>query len=301
MDGREYIVQKRYGVHVFSFAQGNEHGQANRSLTVAQNGTIKMSTGIASVMPLTYVRGSEIKLDSIRIDEMLKAVIFDFDGVVADSEFLHYKTFNGALADYGVTIDKDDYYATYLGYSDSDAIDAISENFKLALTAEQKSEIMDTKEKLFDELAANENFIIDGVAEFVAMLKDNDIRIAICSGSLRAEIEQMLSKSTFADAFELIVSADDVVKGKPDPEPYLLALSKLQHGQKKTAHPTELKACECVVIEDSHWGLESATAAGMNTIAVTNSYPAEKLAGYAKKVTDSLASLTMDELNGLCG
>jgi beta-phosphoglucomutase len=232
---------------------------------------------------------------------MLKAVIFDFDGVVADSEFLHYKTFNGAISGYNISIDKDEYYATYLGYSDSDCIDAISENFKLNLTPEQKSEIMDAKEKLFDELAANENFIIDGVAEFVSMLKASGIRMAICSGSLRAEIEMMLGMSDFADAFELIVGADDVVKGKPDPEPYLLALSRLQHGQKKTAHTTELKACECVVIEDSHWGLESATAAGMNTIAVTNSYPAEKLVKYAKKVTDSLASLTLDELNELCG
>ena len=224
---------------------------------------------------------------------MLKAVIFDFDGVIADSEFLHYKTFNGALAPFGVNIDKEKYYADYLGYSDADGFDAIAKDYDLNLDQSQRDELMLRKKELFRQVASNETFIIPGIGDYISMLTQNGIRLAICSGSLRSEIELMLSKSDFADAFELIVSADDVKKSKPEPEPYLLTLAKLNKTEK--IHPGQ-----CVVIEDSHWGLQSAQAAGLHGVGITNSYPAEELADYAEKVVASLPELTLDELNELC-
>jgi beta-phosphoglucomutase len=224
---------------------------------------------------------------------MLKAVIFDFDGVVADSEFLHYKTFNGALEPYGVNIDKEKYYADYLGYSDADGFEAIIKDYDLNLDQSQRAELLLRKEELFREVASKESFIISGASDYISMLAENGIRLAICSGSLRCEVELMLSMSDFADAFELIVSADDVKKSKPDPEPYLLTLAKLNETE-------QIQAGQCVVIEDSHWGLQSARAAGLRGVGVTNSYPSEELAEHADKVIATLSELTLDELNKLC-
>ena len=224
---------------------------------------------------------------------MLKAVIFDFDGVVADSELLHYQTFNGAFAPFDVHIEKDAYYERYLGFSDVDGTAEIAKDHHLDLDKSQIAQILADKERLFGEIANDKSFIIAGVAEFVSMLQSNGIRIAVCSGALKHEIEMMLTKSDFADVFELIVAADDVSKGKPDPEPYLLTLERLNK-------PAPLNADECIVIEDSFWGLKSAKAAGMHPVGVTNTYPAEQLEEYSEKVVSCLTELDIVNMQELC-
>jgi len=112
---------------------------------------------------------------------------------------------------------------------------------------------------------------------------------------LRSDIDLMLGGTDFKDAFEVIVTADDVKHGKPDPEGYLQALKKLNVNE-----VTPIEPSQCIVIEDSHWGLEAASAAGMNPIAVTNTYPKEELDGKARKIVDRLDELTVDDLHNLC-
>ena len=105
----------------------------------------------------------------------------------------------------------------------------------------------------------------------------------------------MLKPSGFADAFEVIVAADHVDKGKPDPEGYLLALSNLNADL-----PEKIDPSQCIVVEDSHWGLEAAGKAKMNRIAVTNTYPADQLVSFAEKTVNSLSDLTIDDLRLMC-
>ena len=93
----------------------------------------------------------------------------------------------------------------------------------------------------------------------------------------------------------MIITAEDVKKGKPDPQGYVLALEKLNQDEK-----TPIKPAECVVIEDSHWGLAAAAAAGMHPVAITNTYPAEQLRDKAEKVIIRLDELTIDELENIC-
>ncbi|MHC4927884.1 MAG: HAD family hydrolase [Planctomycetota bacterium] len=226
---------------------------------------------------------------------MLKAVIFDFDGVVADSEFLHYQALNTIFKRFGVDISKDEHWATYLGYSDLENIEAVNRDYDMGLDDAAIQEQIAEKKIIFDELAKTDAVIIDGVAEFIAMLVDNQVRIAICSGALLSDIDLMLEGAAFKDVFEYIVTADDVTHGKPDPEGYLLALEKLNSSGGEPIKPEE-----CIVIEDSHWGLEAAVAAGMNPIAVTNSYPADQLDGKACKIVDRLDVLTMEDLEQIC-
>jgi len=225
---------------------------------------------------------------------MLRAVIFDFDGVITDSEVLHLRAFNQSLIPYGVKISTKDYYTNYLGFSDFDCYKALVDNGLLKIDELQIGEIICGKSKIFEELTRTEGRTIEGVHEFLQMIEENKIPMAICSGSLMVEIEVMLEGAGLRNFFAEIVSAEQVNKGKPHPEGFLLALQKLN----KTCRPP-IAANECIVIEDSHWGLQAGKAAGMHTVAVTNSYDAEKLT-IAEKIVAHLNELTIGEMQQLC-
>ena len=226
---------------------------------------------------------------------MLKAVIFDFDGVIADSEALHYKALNAVLNRYGVDVPKEVHWQKYLGYSDRENIEAVNVDYGMEWDSARVQVLIDEKKVVFDELIVSGSIIIDGVVVFIQRLIDAGIRRAVCSGALRSDIDLMLAGTDFKHAFEMIVTADDVTHGKPDPEGYLMVLDKLnQNGT------DPIEASQCVVIEDSHWGLEAATAAGMQPIAVTNTYPRSELGREGRKVVDRLDELTINDLNDLC-
>lgn len=226
---------------------------------------------------------------------MLRAVIFDFDGVICDSEQLHYKALNTVFNRYGVDVPKDVHWAKYLGYSDLENIEAVNRDYKMGLDTGAVRRLMMEKKEIFEELAGREFIIIGGVETFVKRLMNARIRCAICSGALRSDIELMLSGADFAKAFEVIVSADDVQYGKPHPEGYILTLKRLNQNSNSI-----IKPCECVVIEDSRWGLEAAAAAGMHAVAVSTTYQAEELNGKANMIVKSLDELTIDKLEVLC-
>jgi len=225
---------------------------------------------------------------------MLKAVIFDFDGVIADSELLHYKALNAIFKPFGIDVPQQMYWDKYLGYNDVEAVEAISRDYNILLSPEHVDKALKKKAEIFEELVKAENTIFQGVVEFVEMLKANGIRRAVCSGAILNDIKIMLEDTVLKDAFEVIVTADDVKKGKPDPQGYLLTLNRLNDSGEKVGLD------ECVVIEDSHWGLEAATAAGMKTVAVTNSYHEAQLADFTTKVVDRLDEITIDDLRSIC-
>ena len=225
---------------------------------------------------------------------MLRAVIFDFDGVIADSELLHFKAFNSVLCQFGIEISKGDYYKDYLGLTDYDVFGVMIESGRLGESAAAVDDLVERKNRIFEELSGAGEIIIEGVREFLEMLRGCDVSMAICSGALHREIESILVQANIGHYFEAIVSAEEVQKGKPDPEGFLLAMERLGKKMNEPVIPGQ-----CVVIEDSHWGLEAGRAAGMRTVAVTNSYDAGEL-GMADKVVGRLDELTMDELYRLC-
>jgi HAD superfamily hydrolase (TIGR01509 family) len=225
---------------------------------------------------------------------MLKAVIFDFDGVITDSEVLHLRAFNKSLVPFGVEITTKDYYQNYLGFSDFDCYKALIEHGLLKVEEREIPAIIKEKSRIYEQLARTEGRAIEGVHEFLKMLEDNHIPMAICSGSLLAEIELMLDEAKLRHYFKTVVSAEQVKKGKPDPEGFLLCLRKLN----EVCNPS-IAAEECIVIEDSQWGLKAGKAAGMHVIAVTTSYDADQLP-LAEKVVNRLNELTIDDLQQLC-
>jgi beta-phosphoglucomutase len=225
---------------------------------------------------------------------MLKAVIFDFDGVITDSEILHLRAFNKVLAQFDVQINKKDYYSKYLGYTDFDCYGHLIKDGLLKIDKRQIPELVEQKNKIFKKLAQTEGRTIEGAREFLVMLRKNHIPMAICSGALLSEIELMLDEAKLRPFFQTIVSAEHVKKGKPHPEGFLRTLKRLNKNRRE-----QISAKECVVIEDSQWGLQAARAAGMHSVAVTNSYDAEQL-NLAEKIVDNLKDLSMEDLRKLC-
>ena len=225
---------------------------------------------------------------------MLGAVIFDFDGVLVDSEQIHHKAFNRVLTKFHYQLSSREYYDRFLGLSDEELLRIVNKERNLSLSNQQFDKLLGEKANLFKEMAATEAGIIEGVPKFLNMLSDGRIPMAICSGALLPEIETILKGADLREFFEVIVSAEQVERGKPDPEGFLLALKLLNKKLKKSIKPED-----CVVIEDSHWGLEAAKVAGMRAIAITNTYAAEHLKP-ADKVIVHLSDLSLSELNAIC-
>jgi len=207
---------------------------------------------------------------------------------------LHLKAFNLSLAEYGVEISKQDYFKDYLGLNDIDLLKELAGKRLLKADEEQIKKLAEKKKIIFEELIKSEDTIIEGVPDFLQKLSDNNITMAICSGALLDEIEFILTKSNLTVFFEVIVSADQIERGKPHPECFLVTLERLNQKLKEP-----VKTEQCVVIEDSHWGLEGAKEAGMRTVAVTNSYDAEQLS-IADKIIDSLNDLDLSMLEKIC-
>jgi len=225
---------------------------------------------------------------------MFKAVIFDFDGVITDSEVLHFRAFNSVLKAHGVELTTKEYYKSYLGFSDVDCFSFLAQQGRLKIDQSGIAALVRRKTVIFEELAKNEGKLIEGVRDFLAALKQNAIPMGICSGALLPEIEMTLDDAGLRGHFEVIVSAEHVHKGKPDPEGMLLTLRRLNENRSEPILPGQ-----CVVIEDSIWGLQAAQAAGMHRVGVTNSYDAGVL-GLAEKIVDNLSELSLSDLHSLC-
>lgn len=212
----------------------------------------------------------------------LRAVLFDFDGVIVDSEPLHYGALRDALAPEGISLDEDEYRHAYLAYDDRGAIRLALERHGIPWDGPRIETIARRKARDFERLLPSVPFF-DGARELVRALA-REMPVGIASGALRSEIEAILRTDGLLDAFATIVGADDVHRGKPDPEPYRTAMERLRY------RAPSLQPSECLVFEDSVPGILAARAAGMSVVAVTNSYPAEKLAA-AHRVVDSLVGL----------
>jgi len=217
----------------------------------------------------------------------LQAVVFDFDGVLADSEPLHLRALQQALAARGIALGEEEYFETLLGFNDVDALETLSRARGLSLDAAAQRAINADKAARFAALQAAADALFPGAAALVERLAAA-VPIAIVSGARSDEIARTLARSGLASAFKTIVASGDTPHGKPAPDPYALAVDRLG-----------VAAARAAAIEDSRWGLESARAAGLRTVAITHSYPAHELAPHADLVVTSLNDITLRALERL--
>jgi beta-phosphoglucomutase len=209
----------------------------------------------------------------------IRAVVFDFDGVIVDSEASHFVALQDTMAAAGWPLSKVEYSERYLGYSDRGTFKALNADRTLGLVPADIDRLAAEKERRFAQLASAQPLLFPEAVDCIRHLA-RTFPLAIASGSLRNEIAMVLDLHGLSTFFAAIVGADDVTMSKPDPAPYLEAARRLN-----------VPPVTCAAIEDSPWGLESARAAGMFTIGVTHSYPAQQLTP-ADAVVASLSEVT---------
>jgi beta-phosphoglucomutase len=223
----------------------------------------------------------------------LQAIVFDFDGVIANSEPLHLQAFQQALAEDGITLTASEYYQRYLGFDDVGVFEALSRDRDLRFTASQVAALITRKGARLQATLEAGSVLFPGAADFIRAAAAA-VPIAIASGALRHEIDEVIEPAGLAGLFCVVVAAGDTAASKPSPAPYVLAVQQLRE---RTGQ--QLDTRRAVAIEDSRWGLESAQGAGLRCVGVTNSYPADELSG-AELVVGGLKDLTLADLDRLC-
>lgn len=225
---------------------------------------------------------------------MLKAIIFDFDGVIADTEPLHLKAFQLTLEENNIKLSEEEYAEKYLAYDDKTFFKELFKDRNFEHDEIVISEFIKRKSYHFNNVLKGNILILEGVPDFISLVS-SQYPLSIGSGALRAEIVEILEFMGLKDHFNIIVSADDVENCKPDPEVYLRVLNELNQTADRSE---EITAKECLVIEDSISGIKAANSAGMKCLAVTNSYPAQELSE-AEIITDSLKNISIKDMENM--
>ena len=228
---------------------------------------------------------------------MIRAVIFDFNGVLVDDESVHCDLFREVLAGEGVAMDERLYHEKYLGFDDRECFETAMLDAGNVVDREQIDAMIARKAVRYFEVAENGLRFFPRAAETIASLADR-WPVAINSGALRPEIEFALRKMGVRDQIRAIVSAEDASRGKPDPLGYLLAL----HALRKEPGLADLPAETCLVFEDSLAGIISAKGAGMKAVGVAQTYSETELveAG-ADAILGDLVQLTPEWVDRMFG
>lgn len=214
------------------------------------------------------------------------AIIFDFDGVIVDTEPIHYKAFQKVLKPIQLEFSWQEYVDTYMGFDDRDAfIEAFSARGKTICPSELH-DLISNKAKIFQEIIRDGITAYPGAKELINKLHREQVPLAISSGALRSDIMPILKQLDISDCFEIIITADDVTKSKPDPECYRIAFEKLCISKPQSAIFTN----STLAIEDTPTGIKAAQLAGLQVVAVSNSYPRENLIK-ANMIINSLEEL----------
>jgi len=223
----------------------------------------------------------------------LRGVIFDFDGVLANSEPLHFRAWRDTLAALGIAMSSDEYYGQYLGYDDVEMIARLVQDRQLGFDDRRQATLIAEKGERFLGLEQGEGVLFPGAADLIRSCAAH-VPLAIASGALRHEIEDILAQHRLLPHFRAIVASGDTARSKPAPDPYQRAFELLK------PFADGMQPSQCVAVEDSRWGLQSARAVGLRCVGVAASYPADELAADADLVVGCVAELRLEDLRRVC-
>lgn len=209
-------------------------------------------------------------------------VIFDMDGVLIDSASAHFHSWQLLAREHGTTVAQEQFTATF-GRQNRDIIPLLFED----VTPDRLRLLADRKEAIYRDLIREDPPIVDGAVALIRDLHAAGVRLAVGSSGPRANIDLVLRALGATERIQVVVSGDDVSRGKPDPQVFTLAATRLG-----------IPANRCVVVEDAPVGIEAAQAAGARTVAVSIYHPAESFP-HADFVASRLAELSVDRLKGL--
>jgi beta-phosphoglucomutase len=218
-----------------------------------------------------------------------EAVLFDFDGILVDSEPMHHRAFTEVLNPLGMEFPWKEYVEIYMGFDDRDAFREAFRAKGIDLDEANLAKLVAAKSEAFLRGLRDGVTAYPGVVALIDSLHAAGLPLALCSGALRSDIAPILEQLGVARRFEVVVSADDVRRSKPDPESYALAFARLSE-----RYATSLTVPgKSIAVEDTPAGIRSARGAGLRVLAVTNSYGAGELAD-ADWIVESLESVRFE-------
>lgn len=180
---------------------------------------------------------------------MIRAVLFDMDGVLIDAKDWHYEALNRALAHFGFSISRESHLSTFDGLPTRKKLEMLT---KARGLPEQLHEFINTLKQAYTlEISQKRCKPSFNHQYALSKLKAEGYKIAVCSNSVRQSVETMMEFSALESYLDLLISNEDVSKGKPDPEMYIKAMSTLK-----------VKPEECLILEDNDHGIQAAIASG---------------------------------------
>ncbi len=223
---------------------------------------------------------------------MIRAIIFDFDGVIADSEPLHWRALLRTVEPMNIHFTYQQYLDQYVGFDDRDALRTIltQHGRRDADDPQQLKDLIQHKGDLFEQVVAEGVTSFPGTIEFVQQAATHG-PIAIASGATRRDIDLILERLGLTILFTTIVTADMVQQSKPDPQTYQMALAQLQQKNARL----NLQPTDCLAIEDTAAGIAAAKGAGLWTLGLTTTGPVE-LVQKAHHTRANLQGLTISDL-----
>jgi len=227
----------------------------------------------------------------------LKAVLFDFNGVIINDESMHERLINQLLIEENMRPNPEEFRRFCLGRSDRACFASLLSNRGRITTEAYLDDLVARKARIYQrELQTLEPLpIYPGLHDFIFKLRAANLKMAIVSGALRSEIEVVLTRARLKDDFSVIVSGDEKLTSKPAPDGYLLAVERLNQ-----ANPTlNLQPHNCLAIEDTFPGIQAAHDAGIPVVGVANSYPYHLMQRWANWAVDYLSDLELDRIQEL--
>ena len=230
---------------------------------------------------------------------MLRAILFDFNGVLVDDEPIHLELFQQVLTEEGISLSREDYWEHYLGFDDEGCLRAVYEAEGRELSSSFLVRLIARKASYYRDRIRRDGYpIFPGAVELVSEVAKAELMLGVVSGALRDEVEGALAQLGLRQHFKVLVTAEDVAESKPHPEGYRQGVNLLNSQPPlpdRLLHPHEVLA-----IEDSIAGLESAIEAGLMTVGVAQTYTLDNL-GIADYAVESLESLNLRQLRELSG
>jgi beta-phosphoglucomutase len=229
---------------------------------------------------------------------VLRAILFDFNGVLVDDEPIHLELFQRVLGEEGVELTAEEYYRSYLGLDDRGCFSAVLAQAGEAVAPARLMRLVARKATYYQERIRSQGYpFFPGSLELVREAMKAELMLGVVSGALREEVEGALRQASLRDGFKVLVTAEDVEIGKPDPEGYRRAVELLNAQPplpERLLHPHEVLA-----VEDSPAGLEAARECGLVTLGVAQTYGEQELVTGADLVIPNLRGLGLAPLQEL--
>ncbi|MBD1927609.1 HAD family phosphatase [Trichocoleus sp. FACHB-90] len=217
----------------------------------------------------------------------LKAVLFDFNGVIIKDEAIHRGLIDEILISENLRSKPGEYRQFCLGRSDRACLKQILTNRGREVRDGYLTQLVNRKAQAYQQALdkLEELPIYPGLEDFIQKLRLHEVKLAIVSDALRTEVELVLNRTGLLEHFSVIIAADDITTSKPEPDGYLLAIERLN-----------LKASNCLAIEDTPAGIQAARSASVQVVGVAHTYPFHMLQRWTNWAVDYFTDLEVERV-----